>query len=70
MAQVKRLTYQKRCLRLCELRVFREFLQVFYDNRQVAAFHLDKVRALIGERREDALSGTVARQQTCKRKED
>jgi len=55
MNKVTKLTYS-RCSKgtITELRVFREFIQVFHNGEQVAAFHNKSVRALLGERKEDA----------------
>jgi len=52
MTKVTKLTYS-RCKQgtITELRSFREFIQVFHNGKQVAAFHRKSVLALLGERR-------------------
>jgi hypothetical protein len=58
---ITKLTYTRTCDNTyCELRVYKDFLQVVVGKRQVAAFHLSKVRALLGERREDEGGGADA----------
>ena len=51
MTKVTKLAYT-RCKQgtTTELRSFREFIQVFHNGKQVAAFHHKSVLALLGER--------------------
>lgn len=53
--KVSKLVWERKCANVkCELRTHHQFLQVFLNGKQVGAFHIPRVRALLGERREDA----------------